>query len=169
MQPGLNAPPTDTNSGNMSMMTGRSASLLPWIVAFKALKSVLLTALGVTVLSTIHRDPVDLVVRIAQAVHLPVTSRLFDRAVTLASRATHRKEVAVAATAFGYAVVMGIEGVGLYLRRSWARWFTIGATGSLIPLEVYEIIREPRPLRMLVLLLNAGVVVYLWRRKEVFE
>jgi uncharacterized membrane protein (DUF2068 family) len=150
-------------------MSNRSASLLPWIVAFKAFKAALLTALGVAALSAIHRDPVDLVVQIAQAVHLPVTSRLFDRGVTLALRATPKNEVAVAATAFGYALVMGLEGVGLYLRRRWARWFTIGATSSLIPLEVYEIIREPRLLRVFVLLLNAGVVVYLWRRKEVFE
>ena len=150
-------------------MSARSASLLPWIVAFKAFKATLLTALGVTVLSAIHRDPVDLVVRIAQAVHLPVTSRLFDRAVTLALRATPKNEVAVAATAFGYAFVLGMEGVGLYRRRSWARWFTIGATSSLIPFEVYEIVREPRLLRVLVLLLNTVVVVYLWRRKEAFE
>jgi uncharacterized membrane protein (DUF2068 family) len=150
-------------------MSRRSASLLPWIVAFKAFKATLLTALGVTVLSAIHRDPVHLVVQIAQAVHLPVASRLFDRAVTLALRATPKKEVAVAATAFGYAFVLGMEGVGLYRRRSWARWFTIGTTSSLIPFEVYEIVREPRLLRVLVLLLNTGVVVYLWRRKEVFD
>jgi uncharacterized membrane protein (DUF2068 family) len=150
-------------------MSRRPASLLPWIVAFKALKATLLTALGVTVLSAIHRDPVDLVVQIAQAVHLPVTSRLFDRAVALALRATPKNEVAIAATAFGYAFVLAMEGVGLYLRRTWARWFTIGATSSLIPFEVYEIVREPRLLRVLVLLLNAGVVVYLWRRKEAFE
>ena len=81
-------------------MRGRSASLLPWIVAFKALKAILLTALGVAALSTIHRDPVDVVVRVALAVHLPVTSRVFDRAVTLALRATPKREVAVAMTAF---------------------------------------------------------------------
>ncbi len=150
-------------------MSGRSASLLPWIVAFKALKAILLTALGVAVLLAIHRDALDLVVQIAQAVHLPVTSRLFDRAVSLALRATPRNEVAIAATAFGYAFVLGMEGVGLYLRRSWARWFTVGTTSSLIPFEVYEIVREPRLLRVLVLLLNTGVVVYLWRRKEAFE
>ena len=74
-----------------------------------------------------------------------------------------------ALTAFGYAVLMTAEGVGLYLRRSWARWFTIGATSSLMPIELYEILREPRVLRLLVLVLNLAVVVYLWRRPEVFE
>ena len=150
-------------------VTSRSSSLLPWIVAFKAVKSALLTVLGATLLLAIHRDPIDLLMRVALAIHLPLTSRLFDRALTLAVRATPKKEVALAITAFGYAIVMGTEGVGLYLRRRWARWFTIGATSSLIPVEVYEIVNEPRLLRVLVLLLNVAVVVYLWKRKEVFE
>ena len=65
--------------------------------------------------------------------------------------------------------VMGTEGVALYLRRHWARWFTIIVTGSLIPLEVYEIVREVHPVRILVLLANVGIVVYLVRRHELFE
>jgi uncharacterized membrane protein (DUF2068 family) len=147
----------------------RTSSLLPWIVAFKAIKAALLTAFGVALLFAIHRDPVDLVLHLAQAVHLPLTSRLFDRLLMLAARTTPTKEVAVALTTFGYAILMGTEGVGLYLRRSWARWFTIGATSSLMPIEVYEIVREARAVRVLILVLNVAVVVYLWRRREVFE
>ena len=103
----------------------------------------LLTALGVTLLLAIHRDPVDLVMQIAQVVHLPLSSRLFDRVLDLAFHATPKKEVGPAMTAFGYAILMGTEGVGLSLRRSWARWFTIGATSSLLPIEVFEIVCEP--------------------------
>jgi uncharacterized membrane protein (DUF2068 family) len=142
---------------------------LPWIVAFKAIKAALLIALGVALLFTINRDPVDVVLQLAQAVHLPLTSHLFDRLLSFAVRTTPTKEVAIALTAFGYAILLGTEGVGLYLRRSWARWFTIGVTSSLMPIEVYEIVREPRVLRALIFVLNAAVVVYLWRRREVFE
>jgi uncharacterized membrane protein (DUF2068 family) len=150
-------------------MTRVRSSVLPWIVAFKAVKSTLLAALGMTLLFSIRRDPVALAWQLAEAVHLPVTSRLFDRILTLAFNATPRKEVGLTVTAFAYAILMGTEGIGLYLRRSWARWFTIGATSSLIPIEVYEFVREPRPLRIAILLLNIGVVVYLFQRKEVFE
>jgi uncharacterized membrane protein (DUF2068 family) len=59
--------------------------------------------------------------------------------------------------------------VSLYLRKVWARWFTIIATSSLIPIELYEIARELHPLRVLVLLANLAIVVYLFTRKEVFE
>jgi uncharacterized membrane protein (DUF2068 family) len=150
------------------MPEGRS-SLLPWIVAFKAVKAVALTALGLTLLFGVHRDPVEVVMRIAQAVHLPVTSRLFDLLVTFAINATRRKELTLAITALGYAVVIAVEGVGLHLRRAWARWFTIGVTGSLIPLEVYEILQRQEPMRVAILVLNVAVVAYLWRRKEAFE
>jgi uncharacterized membrane protein (DUF2068 family) len=144
-------------------------SLLPWIVAFKAVKTVALTALGLTLLFGIHRDPVEMVMRIAQAVHLPVTSRLFDLLSAFAVNATPQKELTLAITALGYAVVIAVEGVGLHLRRAWARWFTIGVTGSLIPLEVYEILQKQEPIREVILVLNIAVLVYLWRRKEAFE
>jgi uncharacterized membrane protein (DUF2068 family) len=151
------------------IVTSRSTSLLPWIVAFKAVKAALLVVLGITLLVAIRRDPVDSILQIALAVHLPLTSRLFDRAVMIAFNATPRREAVLALTAFGYAVLMAAEGVGLYLRRRWARWFTIGATSSLMPIEAYEIARRPSGFRVLVLLLNVAVVVYLWRRREIFD
>ena len=82
---------------------------------------------------------------------------------------TVTKETALAITAFGYAVLMGTEGVGLYLRKPWSRWFTIGATSSLIPIEIYEIVRELHVVRVLVLVVNVAIVVYLVRRRELFE
>ena len=147
----------------------KNGSLLPWIVAFKAIKTVLLTALGVALIFSIQRDPVSLVWRAAEAVHVSTSSRVFDAALRFAFRATPAKEIGLAFAAFGYAVLMAIEGVGLYLRRRWARWFTIGATSSFIPIEVYEIVREPGALRVVVLLLNVAIVIYLFFRKEVFD
>ena len=64
--------------------------------------------------------------RTALAVHLPLTSRLFARALQFAGRLTVSKEIALALTVFGYAVLMGTEVVGLYLRKPWSRWFTVG-------------------------------------------
>jgi uncharacterized membrane protein (DUF2068 family) len=145
------------------------ASLLPWIIAFKAVKTALLLALGLATLFSVRRDPVDVLFRIAEAVHLPLTSTVFDRVLTLAVHASPKKEVGLAMSAFAYAFLMGTEGVGLYLKRPWARWFTLGATSSLIPIEVFEIIRAPRPLRVTILILNLLIVIYLFIRKDAFE
>ena len=151
-------------------MAHRASWLLSWIVAFKVVKVALLATLGVLLLSYAHQDPVGVLITVAMAVHLPATSRLFIRALSLAMGLTVRREMALALTAFGYAALLGTEAVGLALRRAWARWFTIGVTGSLLPIEVYEIARRPEgPVRILTFLVNIAIVVYLYRRKEIFE
>jgi uncharacterized membrane protein (DUF2068 family) len=145
------------------------SSALTWIIAFKVFKAVTLTGLGIILLATRHDDPVELLTRFALTIHLPLSAELFDRALRFALNLTVRKQIALAIAAFGYALLMGSEGVALYLRKPWARWFTIGATSSLLPIEVYEIVREVHPLRVVVFLVNVAIVVYLFRRKELFE
>jgi uncharacterized membrane protein (DUF2068 family) len=146
----------------------RSTTFLPWIVAFKAFKAVTLTALGITLLSTRNLDPNDVLMRFALAAHLPLTSRVFARALVFANGLTTTKQTALAVTAFGVAALMGTEGIALYLRKPWARWLTIAATSSLIPIEVYEISREVHPIRVLILIFNVAIVAYLWNHEELF-
>jgi uncharacterized membrane protein (DUF2068 family) len=150
-------------------MSDRAASLVSWIVAFKAFKTTTLAAAGVALLATRQADPADLLIQLALAVHLPLSSELFSRVLMYATELTVGKRTALALTALGYAALMGTEGVGLYLRKPWARWLTIAATGSLIPIEIYEIVRNTHLVRIIVLAVNVAVVVYLYRRKEAFE
>jgi uncharacterized membrane protein (DUF2068 family) len=150
-------------------MPARRLNVLGWIVAFKAFKSLSLTAVGIVLLTVRHRDPVDLLMTAALAIHLPLTSRIFARLLAIAVNLTIRQETALALTAFGYAVLMASEGVGLHLRKPWARWFTIGATSSLVPIEVYEILREPHAVRLLVFAANVAIIVYLVKRREAFD
>jgi uncharacterized membrane protein (DUF2068 family) len=148
----------------------QKSTFLSWVVAFKVVKSVLLGALGAFLLGYLHRDPVQVVVSVANTINLSSTSTMFYRAVSFATHLTTRRQVALALTAFGYSALLGTEAVGLALRRSWARWFTIGMTASLLPFEVYEIIRRPgEPIRIATLVVNIFVLVYLIQRKEVFE
>lgn len=70
----------------------------------------------------------------------------------------------VVGVTLGYLAVVLAEGIGLWMRRAWAEWFTVIATASLIPFEVWELItRSPsRRLAVLVtLLINMAVVWYL--------
>ena len=52
------------------------------------------------------------------------------------------------------------EGVGLLLRRRWAEYFTVVATGLFIPLEIYEVAMRPTAVRLSVLAINVAVVIY---------
>ena len=65
--------------------------------------------------------------------------------------------------ALGYAVLFGIEGVGLWLGKHWAEWFTVIATGSLIPLELYETLYHFGWIKLATLVGNVAIIVYLVR------
>lgn len=67
-----------------------------------------------------------------------------------------------------YALLEGTEGVGLAMRRRWAEYLTVIATGILIPYELYEVVRHPSLFKVGALLLNVAVVGYLAYRKRLF-
>ena len=67
-----------------------------------------------------------------------------------------------------YAALEATEGVGLALRRRWAEYLTVIATGVLIPYEAYEVVRHVTLFKVGALLLNLAVVGYLAYRKRLF-
>jgi uncharacterized membrane protein (DUF2068 family) len=60
-----------------------------------------------------------------------------------------------------YAVLHLVEGTGLMLRKRWAEYLTVIATGSFVPLEIYEIFRHTTPSRIALLIANLAIVAYL--------
>ncbi len=64
-----------------------------------------------------------------------------------------------------YAAVFSVEGVGLMLRQRWAEWLTVIVTASFIPIEIYELARHFGAAKVLTLILNVAIVVYLVARR----
>ncbi len=85
--------------------------------------------------------------------------RLVDMLIAMGPR----KFVAVGIAALAYAALFAVEGIGLWLRMRWAQWFTVITTGSLVPLEFYEVMHRFSALRLVALLANIAVVLYLLR------
>ena len=73
------------------------------------------------------------------------------------------KFVAVGIVALAYAAIFAVEGIGLWLRKSWAEWFTVITTGSLIPLEIYETLHHFGWLKLATLVGNVVIIIYLVR------
>ena len=63
-----------------------------------------------------------------------------------------------------YATVFSIEGVGLWMRRHWAEWLTVLVTGSLIPLEFWELFHRPGLGKLSVTVINVAITGYLAMR-----
>ncbi len=74
----------------------------------------------------------------------------------------------VGAVVAGYAVLEGAEAIGLWLGKRWAEYLTFVATAVLLVPEVYELTQRVSALKILTLLINLAVVIYLLYAKRLF-
>jgi uncharacterized membrane protein (DUF2068 family) len=75
---------------------------------------------------------------------------------------------AVAAAAAGYALLEGVEAIGLWLQKRWAEYLTFIATIVFIPYEIYELARALSPFKIVALAINVAVALYLLFAKRLF-
>jgi len=75
---------------------------------------------------------------------------------------------AVAAAAAVYAVLEGVEAVGLWYQRRWAEYLTLVATLAFLPYEVYELTRTVSPFKVVAIVVNVLIVAYLLYAKRLF-
>jgi uncharacterized membrane protein (DUF2068 family) len=73
-----------------------------------------------------------------------------------------------AAIALLYALIEGVEAVGLWYAKRWAEYLTLIVTASLLPIEVYEISHHVTPFKVAALIVNLAVVGYLLYAKRLF-
>jgi uncharacterized membrane protein (DUF2068 family) len=76
--------------------------------------------------------------------------------------------VVVAAALAAYGLIELVEGVGLWLLKRWAEYFTVVATAAFLPLEIYELTEKVTWLRIVALIVNIAAVVYLLLSKRLF-
>ncbi|WCB92942.1 hypothetical protein DSM104299_01642 [Baekduia alba] len=73
-----------------------------------------------------------------------------------------------AAIAIMYALVEGVEAVGLWWGKRWAEYLTLIVTASLLPVEIYELTNHVSPFKVVAFILNVAVVAYLLYAKRLF-
>jgi uncharacterized membrane protein (DUF2068 family) len=79
------------------------------------------------------------------------------------------KFIAIGVAACIYATVFAVEGWGLWRGKRWAEYLTVIVTASLIPLEIWEIVRHFTWLKVFALAVNVAIVwylIYLLRRPK---
>jgi uncharacterized membrane protein (DUF2068 family) len=141
----------------------RSATLLA-IALFKLFKCVLLVSVGVGALRLLHRDVAETVQHWVHVLRVDPDNRFFHAIVTKVIAVTPKQLEALSIGTFFYAALLLTEGVGLLMRKFWAEYFTVITTAVFIPLELYEIAKHISVTRIIVLLVNVAIVVYLITR-----
>ena len=139
------------------------------IIVWKAIKAVLLYALGIAAFALVHSDiqqlGEDLVAWLGIDAGRPTVAHSLAR---LDGLTPHRISI-IGIGAILYATVMAIEAWGLHQRKLWADWLTVIVTSSLIPLEVYELAKHPSIGKVIALAVNIAIVLYLLRHKWLFR
>jgi len=131
------------------------------IAVLKFVKGAVLLTLAFGALSLLHKDVASEVEHWLDQLRIDPDNEFIG---TLLSKLqfVHTKELKeMSALGAGYAALFLTEGTGLLFRKRCAEWLTIVATGSLMPLEVHELIKEFTVVRLLVVLVNAAVVLFL--------
>jgi uncharacterized membrane protein (DUF2068 family) len=67
-----------------------------------------------------------------------------------------------------YAVIEIVEGVGLWLLKRWGEYFAMVATSVFLPYEIYDLTVKVTVLRVLALVINLALVVYLVVSRRLF-
>jgi uncharacterized membrane protein (DUF2068 family) len=83
--------------------------------------------------------------------------------------ALSRNELYLIGSAVGlYTVILLFEAFGLWFARRWAEYLTLIETGILVPFEIYELTTKVSTLKILTLVINLAIVLYLLISKRLF-
>ncbi len=148
------APPQVSN-------THEGSTTLLLIALFKLAKGLALILVGFGALKLLHQDVGDTINHWVSVFRVDPDNRFIHGLLTRLLQVSPKQLKAVSLGTFFYAGLLLTEGTGLLLRKHWAEYFTIITTGVFIPLELYEIARHVSVSKILVLIVNVAIVVYL--------
>lgn len=131
------------------------------IAAFKLLKALGLIAVGMGALRLLHKDVAAVVEHWVNMFQVDPHSHFINLLLLKLAILNDRRLKELSVGTFVYAAVFLVEGTGLAFRKRWAEYLTIITTASLLPLEIYELVRRLSVSRSLVLAVNVAIVVYL--------
>jgi uncharacterized membrane protein (DUF2068 family) len=152
--------------------------VLRLIAADRVLHFVILTVLGIAVLAfaadraKLHDRFYQFVTSLQTAIaggpvsttgHVGIVHDL-DKLFTLSKGTLIEAGIAL----LGYAVLEGVEAVGLWYGKRWAEYLTFIATVVFLPFEIYELTERVSPLKVIGFVINLAVVVYLIYAKRLF-
>jgi uncharacterized membrane protein (DUF2068 family) len=141
----------------------RSRRLLKLIAAERIVRSLLLAAAGVYLLTHLDKDFGNLAAKVLKAVELDPRRPFFHRIVVYLHD-LHASEIKIAALlAIGYGILERVEGIGLWMDQLWAEYLTVIATSLLLPYEIYELIHRPTIWKVGGIAINIVIVIYLAR------
>jgi uncharacterized membrane protein (DUF2068 family) len=131
------------------------------IAIFKFVKGAIFLALVCGAMSLFHKNVAAHVEDWLDQLRIDPDNRFVGAVLGKLNLIDTKELKQLSALGAGYAALFLTEGTGLLFRQYWAEWLTIIATSSLVPLEVYELVKQFTVVRLLLLIGNIGIVLFL--------
>jgi uncharacterized membrane protein (DUF2068 family) len=131
------------------------------IGALKLLSGLIAVLVGLEATRFLKHDPGPRLERVVSHLGLDPQNKVIHSVIAQVTGIDRTRLRAIEVGTFFYAILHLIEGIGLLLERDWAGFLVVIATSSLVPFEIYELVKKPTLVRMSLLLLNVGIVIYL--------
>ena len=135
------------------------------IIVIKAFYGIVFFVIGLGILALINKDISDLAEQAAISLGIDPENGYLLVLLEWLTGVSPKQIIATGIGTILYSALLLTMAWGLHLRQAWAEWLTIVATGLLIPLEIYELLRTRHLTYLLVLFVNAAIVWYLLRRR----
>ena len=145
------------------MRSSENPGMLRLIGGFRLVKGVLLFAAALGAFTLAGRDVGEVMAGLVEQFKIDPGNKYFQ-ALTGKLADLYPKLPLVAVGTFCYGAVFMTEGVGLILAKPWAEWLTVIVTGSFIPIEIYELGKHFTVTKIIVLVLNIAIFIYLIMR-----
>lgn len=133
------------------------------IALFKLFGGALLASVGLAALRLLDPELGARFTDWVRGIALDTDRRVVQHAAEAVLGLSARRLGGIALAAFSYSGLLLTEGVGLWYAQRWAEWLTVAVTASLLPFEGWVLMHGVTAVRVVALVVNVAIVVYLVR------
>jgi uncharacterized membrane protein (DUF2068 family) len=124
-------------------------------------KGIVVVLAGLGVFSMRHKDIWGVAESFLEFFHVNPLHHYVGVFIDLVYRLSDVRLWKIALVAAIYAILRLVEAYGLWYIRPWAEWLAIASGSIYIPFEVADLLRRPDWLRLLIIAINVGIVLYM--------
>jgi len=140
----------------------QSSPLVPKLLAFYYLvQGLLLIAVGVGGLILVDQNQLLVVKQWLRVIRLDPENRFINWLLTKILPVTDQMLETFSIGSFVYGGLAFVQGGGLLFSKPWASYLTVVVVGSFIPWQLYSMLDDVTPLKLITLCINAVIVGYL--------
>jgi uncharacterized membrane protein (DUF2068 family) len=131
------------------------------VALFEASKGILVLFAGAALFSLIHQNLQVVAEQLVGHLHLNPAKHIPRIFIEAASNLTDGRIRLLALFALVYSFMRFVESYGLWFARRWAEWFALLSGGVYLPVELYELAQGFTWLKIVFVLINFLVVLYM--------